>query len=213
MAIIDIKSIPQRYQRYYTYLEPVLADPLVRGYFGLVASFLLVAFFLIFALSPTIDTILTLRKKIADQKTTIAALDTKINNLISARQNYSQVENLIPVLEIALPPGPSPQTAISGMVSAASSSATVIDGISFGSATMIGDIAAVPPADTTLVPAKVSVLPFSLSVNGSREAVLAYFQKLENSLRYIRFLTLSFSSGVKTTVDASGLTYYYVGKQ
>jgi Tfp pilus assembly protein PilO len=117
--MIDIRDLPKRYQRYYTYLEPVIADPLVRGYFSLVASFLLVAFFLFFALSPTINTILALQKKITEQKKIIASLETKISNLTAAQENYRQVESLIPLLLIALPDNPSPQTVVGSVTSSA----------------------------------------------------------------------------------------------
>lgn len=216
--MIDFKTIPQRYQRYYTYLEPVITDPLVRGYFSLVASLLLVTFFLAFALSPTVNTILSLQKKITDQKVLVAQLDTKIANLVIARQNYSQVENLIPTLETALPKRPSPQVAIGQIITVASSSAVNLAGVQFRSVTFESSPAAIPPSQdlgraNSLVPGGLSVLPFSLSVSGTKENVYQYLKKLEDALRYMRFSNLSFTftSGIpKITVDASGLTYYYV---
>lgn len=212
--MIDFKTIPQRYQRYYTYLEPVIADPLVRGYFGLIASFLLVAFFLVFALSPTVNTILSLRKKIADQNATVITMDKKIANLILAHENYNQVEDLIPVLEAALPNQPAPQTAINQIVLTATPSGITISGMQFRNITLLGDLTAPVPAEPSdMIPKDVSTLPFSLSAIGSKDSVRLYLQKLENTLRYVRFQKLSFvtsADSAKITVDATGLTYYYV---
>lgn len=206
--MIDFKTIPERYRRYYTYLEPVIADPLVRGYFGLVASFLLIAFFLVFALSPTIDTILALRKKIADQRATVTALDTKISNLIIAQENYSQVESLIPILETALPGVPAPQVAISQIVEFASSSGVVVTAAQFKSVPLVGDLATPPTVAEGL-----SSLAFSLAVTGTRDAVTRYLKELEQALRFIRFTNVTFSAAADSSqisVDAAGLTYYYV---
>lgn len=212
--MIDLKTLPTRYQRYYTYLEPVIADPLVRGYFGLIASFLLVAFFVIFALSPTINTILALNKKIADQKTTIVALDTKINDLVTASQNYSQIESLLPFLDGALPEKSSPQTAITTITQTATASAVSVSALQFQPIVIFGSQEpAIPEAAkrSDLVPEKLFVLPFSLSAGGPRDAILNYLEKLENSWRYLRFVSLGVATSKDNTViiDGSGIAYYY----
>lgn len=208
--MIDLKSIPEQSKRYYTYLEPIIADPLVRGYFTLVASLLLVAFFLVFALSPTANTILALQKKIADQKKTVLALDTKISNLIIAQQNFSQVESLIPVLETALPKKPSPQVAIDQIIGVASSSAVTLSNFRFNAIELDPGVAVVTPEGY-------SALPFSFSINGSKNAAFSFLTSLENSLRYVRFKNLAFffpaSDPLTISVDVVGLTYYYVDEK
>ncbi len=215
--MIDLRTIPARYQRYYTYLEPVMADPLVRGYFSLIASFLLVAFFVVFALSPTINTILALNKKIIEQKTTITALDTKISALITAQQNYSQIESLIPVFDIALPKLPNPQFAVSTIVKTASASAVTLSALQFHSITLFVDPTMSPPAadlgdKTDMVPNGLYVVPFSLSIRGQKVAAQTYLEKLENSLRYIRLGNIGVvnsTTDTTVTVDTSGFAYYY----
>jgi len=215
--MIDFKTIPERYQRYYTYLEPVMADPLIRGYFGLVASFLLVTFFLVFALSPTINTILSLRKKIVEQQTIVKALDNKISSLITAQENYSQVEPLIPVLDVALPSRPVPQVAITQLVETATPSGVTLSAARLGRVNLSNDLSTTPSQDvgsvTGILPLELSALPVSVSISGSKTAVHQYLKKIENSLRYIRFNSLSFifdSKSSQVSVDAVGLTYYYV---
>lgn len=219
--MIDFRDLPKRYSRYYTYLEPIMADPLIRGYFSLVASFFLVAFFIFFALSPTINTIISLQKKISDEQSLLLALQTKKNNLIIAQQNYSQVEKLIPTLILALPKKPTPQTVISEITSQASASGVTVSGLSFGKFNLIGDLG--PDISNTnnikddfdLSAIGVSNLNVSFSVNGTKEAVRQYLGNLENSLRYLRIRTIgvTVTPGVsdKITVDARSQGYYYVG--
>ncbi len=42
---VPLENLTKRYSRYYIYIEPIVSDPLIRGYFSLVASILLIAFF------------------------------------------------------------------------------------------------------------------------------------------------------------------------
>ena len=122
----DSNIVSRRNRRYYTYIEPVTTDPIVRGYFTLVASMLLVAFFIIFALSPTFSTIVGLNRKIEDQKKVIVDLDSKISSLIKAQETYSQVESQIPILMIAVPQKPSPDEVLLDVVKTATASGVTV---------------------------------------------------------------------------------------
>lgn len=213
--MIDFKTATARYSRYYTYLEPVMADPLVRGYFSLVASLLLVTFFVIFALSPTINTILALNKKIADQKKTIAALDTKIVNLVSAQQNFAAAESLVPLLENALPKNPTPETVVHQILVVATNSGVTVSTLQFKPMTLLSDkpegTPQVPEEIAAMVPSELSPLPVTFSINGNRQTTKSFLQKLEDSLRYIRFnrIGLSFEKNGDSHTDIAGISYYY----
>src|SRR5574340_639843 len=118
--------LARRYSRYYIYLEPVVSDPLIRGYFSFVASLFLIAFLLVFALSPTVNTMLALQKKIGEQRRILAALEQKIGALVTAQQNYSQIESNLPVLLRALPKSPDPQVIAEGVTQLASASGVTV---------------------------------------------------------------------------------------
>ena len=79
----------KRFSRYYTYVEPVIRDPIVKGYFTIIASLFLISFFMFFALSPTATTIVGLFRRVEDQKQTLAAMDKKISDSIVAQNNYA----------------------------------------------------------------------------------------------------------------------------
>ncbi|MCL5432410.1 MAG: hypothetical protein M1484_04995 [Patescibacteria group bacterium] len=195
-------SITDRYQRYYTYLEPVVADPLVRGYFSLVASLFLIAFFLIFALSPTINTILSLRKKIAEQQTTIAALDAKISALVTAHQNYLSAQPYLPSLLAALPDSPMPQTATTTLTNVASGSAVILGTAQFKDINL---------SAAQYEKAASPTVGFTFSVSGTMVNVRQFVTALEGSRRYIRVNTLSIAikDNLNVTVDGRAQAYYY----
>lgn len=92
--------------RYYRYIEPVVRDPLIRGYFEILATILLVAFFLMFAIRPTLKTIAGLLRTIDDLKSVEQALDAKINSLVQAQTNYSRIRPKLGLLDRALPSKP-----------------------------------------------------------------------------------------------------------
>lgn len=194
----------QSYRRYYAFIEPVAADPLVRGYFSLVASLFLIAFLAIFALSPTINTILGLRKKISDQTRVIAALDAKTASLVAAQQNYSALEEVIPLLNTALPEKPQPQGIIAGVLSTATSAGVTVTGLQFQELSLTADLTTASKEKKTTLPAA----GFSLTAAGSPSQIRTFLGGLENLLRYIRVETISFT---ETAADVVGVGYYYLG--
>lgn len=207
----------RRYRRYYTYIEPIITDPVIRSYFSLVASLILVAFLLIFALSPTIDTIIGLQKKISDQKDILGKLQTKTEDLIAAQESFRQVESSIPVLLVALPENSVPQTVITQIMSSASPSGATPTSLRFSELPVTQTYSASDLANHQKPPTndlKLPMLDFSLSLIGSPAQVRSYLGKLEDSLRYVRFQSLLFNINPDNpnivSADAQGVGYYYI---
>jgi hypothetical protein len=206
MSVNSFTNLNPRFRRYLSYVDPVVSDPLVRGYFSFVASLILTTFLLIFALSPTINTILGLRKKIDDQNQTLVALDTKTSVLVAAAQSYQQVEDYLPLLSRAMPAETQPTQIINTITFLASASAVTVASLQFPGVPL-GD--SLPPAAAN---SDVSVLNFSLSVNGRKPNVESFLGKLENALRYIRVGSMSIGTDQKsglTSADITGLGYYF----
>lgn len=207
---LPLEDLAKRYSRYYIYIEPIVSDPLIRGYFSLVASFLLIAFFLVFALSPTINTILTLQKKIAEQRRVVAALDQKITNLVAAQANYSQVESSLPILLTALPQTPTPQTIISGVVTIASSSGLVLSGLQFRDLPLSKDSidTAVKTGNTT----GALTVNFTLTTVGSRDKIHDFLTRIESLPRQIHLVSFGVANVPETpktnSINVSAVGYY-----
>lgn len=92
--------------RYYRYVEPVVTDPLIRGYFEIMLTVIFVAVCLFFFIRPTSTTIAQLIRKIEDKTKADQELKQKIDDLITAQVNYSKVSDKIVFLQRVLPDKP-----------------------------------------------------------------------------------------------------------
>jgi Tfp pilus assembly protein PilO len=95
-----------RYSRYSKKLIPLLKKGKTKAYGMLVLSFFTASFFGIFAIRPTVTTIVRLRREIRDQRSVETALSEKITALSSLDQLYRQIEGDLPVVETVLPSQP-----------------------------------------------------------------------------------------------------------
>ncbi|MEK7571163.1 MAG: type 4a pilus biogenesis protein PilO [Patescibacteria group bacterium] len=69
----------------------------------LIFTFLAMSFFGIFAINPTLTTIVELQKQLQDSEFTVEQLRTKINNLSSLQQQYAQIESDLSLVSAAIP--------------------------------------------------------------------------------------------------------------
>jgi len=76
-----------RYSRYYTYIKPVIENKTVRSTAPYVFSLIAVVIFAVFAIRPTVSTILNLQKDLENNSRELEALNTKIQNLNQGKQN------------------------------------------------------------------------------------------------------------------------------
>lgn len=207
---LSLEDLAKRYSRYYIYIEPVVSDPLIRGYFSLVASFLAIAFFMVFALSPTINTILALQKKITEQKQVVAALNQKITNLVTAQANYSQVESSLPNLMTALPLTPTAQTIISGVMTSASASGITLTSLEFKNLPLSSD--SVDQVVQAQKPGEVLLVNFTLTTTNTPDKIHSFLFAIENLPRQIHLLNLDLSqtpdSPTMTSVSVKANGYY-----
>lgn len=224
MSTNNIVPTTRRNSRYYTQIEPIVSDPVIRGYFTLVASFLLTAFFILFALSPTFSTIVGLLRKIEDQKKVVSALDSKITNLITAQENYSRVEPLLPLLETALPTRPLPDQVLADLVKSSSASGLKVTSIQVDDVYLSG-INPIKEGDTPATPSIVQDffsplgLPkvvFTVGVSGSTEKVRTFAGFITNLPRILLLDELTVtteSENISETGDVkaeiSGSGFYY----
>lgn len=72
----------------------------------IIFSLVIIAFFGIFAISPTVSTIAELQKKIEDNNFVNEQLDKKIANLIALQQQYQQLEKKIALVNNLYPQKP-----------------------------------------------------------------------------------------------------------
>lgn len=87
-------------------LEMILSSSLVMPYTTAILSILATALLGWYAIRPTLQTILHLKREIADKTKLDLQMDQKITQLIESRDAYQEVENILPALSLALPEDP-----------------------------------------------------------------------------------------------------------
>lgn len=85
---------------------PGINQERTQKFFGIALTLLALTFFGFFAINPTISAILRLKKEVADSEFINIQLGNKIKNLSSLRNQYSTIENDLPVITNAIPTEP-----------------------------------------------------------------------------------------------------------
>lgn len=99
----DYRKQYQEYRHYIDSLVEKAKAPAARVSLAVVGSIAFTVFLAVFALRPTLVTIAGLWKEINMEKTTIAALDRKLQLLQAAKQNYDQASPKLYLLDNAIP--------------------------------------------------------------------------------------------------------------
>lgn len=94
------------FRKYYKPLEPMLKKPQNRVYTATVLSFLTVSLFIWYAIRPTIQTILSLRREIRDNIAVNEQMETKISALVEAQSVYQEIIPRLGLLKEAVPETP-----------------------------------------------------------------------------------------------------------
>lgn len=92
--------------REYLKLLPNMQQENTRIITTLILTFAAMSFFGIFAINPTLSTIVTLKKQLSDSQLVHKKLATKISNLSTIQQQYSQLGPDLPTVYDAIPQTP-----------------------------------------------------------------------------------------------------------
>lgn len=76
---------------YQTYLKKIAGNKFVRSYSSAVFSLVTISILIVFAIRPTVTTILNLQKEIDNQKKVLEALNNKAQSLTEAKQNFNKL--------------------------------------------------------------------------------------------------------------------------
>ena len=106
MATFDWQTEYHRYRRYFTDLSRFYQTKKSRVYTGIILSLLTIAFFVIFAIKPTLTVITQLIRQTKDQKLVTTELEKKISNLSQTQNEYLTVESDLHLVYEALPQDP-----------------------------------------------------------------------------------------------------------
>ncbi|MEX2013141.1 MAG: type 4a pilus biogenesis protein PilO [Candidatus Levyibacteriota bacterium] len=127
MQLPNARILKNLRQSKYLELFPALKQEKTQKFTSVILTFLALSFFGIFAINPTISTILRLRRELSDTRFTEAQLTQKINNLSSLGRQYQQLEDDIPYVLSAIPQDPQISLLVAQLQSAAQDTGVILD--------------------------------------------------------------------------------------
>lgn len=193
-----------KYFRYYTYIEPVIKNPIIKTYGYAIFTIIMTTVFIVFAIKPTLETIAVLQKNLSTQTSVLARLDKKIEDLKTAQTNYLNIDpNLKSKTQTAVPENASLPNLIRSLEAVTLNSQASISALQFQP---IEIIAATSSGNFTI-----RDISFTFNVEGSYSTLKDILQKLKDNPRIITITNLSFNKvqgGNTLLMSVTGNAYY-----
>lgn len=177
-----------KYSRYYTYIKPFLKNKSVQTYSSLVFSLITITFFSLFAIKPTLSTIVSLQKSIVEQKQTLEAVTLKGENLSLGRKNYEAIDENIKISLIGLlPNSTSLPNLINSLNQLAGTYEASFSGLQFQALDLQG------PPQRISKSAKLMEIDFTFNSQGSYQELTALLNGLGSLNRLVNIQTVGFN--------------------
>jgi hypothetical protein len=167
----------------------------VRAFLELVLSLTTIIIFTIFALKPTVLTIISLYNQINSKRDTLNLLNQKISALQKAGSLLDQNQNSIPAINASIFSNPEPDTVSKQILGLAEKNGVNLLGISIGQLMIIGKGSAPKSnSDVKPLPENAQSIPVSISVKGSYSGLVSFIKDFENLRIPIKVDSLTISS-------------------
>lgn len=187
--------------RDYLKLLPSMQKENTRIITTLILTFFAMSFFGIFAINPTLSTIVTLKKQLSDSIFVHDALTQKITNLSSLQQQYNALSSDLPNIFAAIPQSAEAPN-LMGQIAALSQAAKVqVLSTSISSIQLLGED----------ISSNKSSYTFSLRIQGPYGALINFIKDLSNIDRIISLESISVSKDSKQTdlgLEIIGRAYF-----
>lgn len=195
---------PHRYSRYFTYIQPLTKHPVVRTYGTAILTIITLAIFVVFAIKPTVETILVLQKKLEDQRKVLDKINQKAENLSRAKGNFQKLDNNIKSkIQTAIPNSVDLKTLTISLENIARLQQASI------SALQIQPLTITPSAPLTSK--DLGAVDFTFNIEGSYGSLIKILQDLQNNIRLISIDNLIINrveSSDNLLMSVSGKAYY-----
>lgn len=188
--------------REYLKLLPDMKKENTRIITMLIFTFAALSFFGVFAINPTLTTIVDLRKKLEDNTRVHEQLQTKISNLSTLQQKYSELTQDLPIVLEAIPESPSAALGVGQVQSLAEAAGLEITSLR---------VFEVQLAATTQLPLRGGSFSFMLEAEGNYDDMLAFTTMLTQMNRIVTIETMGMSRDPQTnvlTLNVRGKEYF-----
>lgn len=192
------------YSRYFTYIKPFTKLPIVKNYGPIIFTLLITAIFLVFAIKPTVETILVLQKKITDSTAVLEKVTQKAQNLSLGKKNYDNLDpDIKNKISLAIPDSAGLRSTIQNLEQTARLHDASV------SALQIQPVVIDTKKDSQV--GKLSEISFTFNIEGSYDNLISLLQDIKTSSRLISIDSLSLSKvseGPGLIMSLSGKVYY-----
>lgn len=199
-----MKNKSSIYSRYFTYIKPVTKIKIVRTYGSTIFTLLTLAVFIVFAVKPTVETIIVLQKKLDDSNQILEKLNKKESGLDLARQNYEKLDSEIKSkILLAIPDTSKLKSITQSFETIAKNHEASI------SALQIQPLVLGTKKENSI--STISEITFTFNTTGKYKDLIDVLQDLKNGDRLISIDNLSLSQvseGAGLIMSISGKAYY-----
>lgn len=199
-----MKSTSSLYSRYFTYIKPFTKLPIIKNYGPTVFTLVTISILVLFAIKPTVETILVLQKKLADSEAVLQKITQKANDLSLGKKNYDNLDqNIKEKIAAAIPDAVNLKSVIQALEQAAKNHEASV------SALQVQPL--VIDTQTTNQVSTLSEISFTFNTEGDYKNLIALLQDLKVSSRLIMIDNLSLSKaseGNLLIMSLSGKAYY-----
>lgn len=201
----NYKTEYQRYKHYYQALNETVNKPKNRVYSTTVFSFLAVSLFGWYAIRPTIQTILFLRREIKDDLVISQQMEDKISALVEAQAAYQDVEPKLGLVESALPSSPDVFSLVSQLRSLADNAQASLSAVQVPTVPLLGKDASQSAAPAKSAPAgALGDYPISVTLSGSFGSIQAFINGLLSLRRAITIDAVSILPSKESSPTGNG---------
>lgn len=194
-----------RYFRYFTYIRPVIRSKIVRTYGSTIFTLAIIIIFILFAIKPTVETILVLQKKLENATQVLEKINQKSKALTQAKENY---QNLDPNIKNKI------QALIPDTVGIKSVIQT-LEGVAVRHEASVSALQVQPlileNKTKATVTQNLAEVAFTFNIEGAYKNLISLLQDLKTSSRLISIDNLSLSQvseGEGLIMSISGKAYY-----
>jgi len=167
-------------------------------------SFLAVSLFGWYAIRPTLQTILYLKREITDDTTINKQMEDKISALIEAQAYYQQVEPLLPTVDQALPIQPDAIPGAIQLRNLASVSGLLITSLQLPASPLLSDAPDTSQSTTlSIAPIHESAINVTIAAKGDYQSIRSFLQGLTSLRRITEIDSVSLAPAPEEAVTSS----------
>lgn len=193
MANLNQTSL-QRYRRYYSNLSNLSVQPKTKMYSTAVFSFLAISLFGLYAVLPTIRTILFLKREIVDKTKVNQQMEDKIGTLIESQAAYEESGDRLILISDAIPKTAQPVELALTLRNLSQTVVASTSSIQVSSVPLVGGEA------TTSATAHSGLISFPITIvtNGSFSSLKAFIDGLLSLKRIVAVDSMRFTPSAET---------------